>query len=64
MESDPTLVREVSLEDLQAVAKACSKTNVSHRQAQGGFIYPGKYYVATAELSSQVEIAVFVDIEI
>ncbi|KAJ9598337.1 hypothetical protein L9F63_011015, partial [Diploptera punctata] len=41
LESDPTLVREVSLEDLHAVAKACSKTNVSHRQAQGGFIYPG-----------------------
>ncbi|PSN46511.1 hypothetical protein C0J52_09037 [Blattella germanica] len=41
LESDPTLVREVSLEDLHAVAKACSKTNVSHRQGQGGFIYPG-----------------------
>lgn len=43
LESDPTLVREVKPEDLTAVAKACRKGNVSHRQGQGGFIYPGKY---------------------
>jgi hypothetical protein len=43
LESDPTLVREVKPEDLTSVAKACRKGNVSHRQGQGGFIYPGKY---------------------
>jgi hypothetical protein len=42
-ESDPTLVRELNPTDLIAVAKACRKGNVSHRQGQGGFIYPGKY---------------------
>jgi hypothetical protein len=44
MESDPTLVREVKPADLIAVAKACRKGNVSHRQGQRGFMYPGKYF--------------------
>jgi hypothetical protein len=43
MESDPTLVREVKPADLTAVAKECRKGNISHRQGQRGFIYPGKY---------------------
>ncbi|XP_021917005.1 acidic phospholipase A2 PA4-like isoform X2 [Zootermopsis nevadensis] len=40
LESDPTLVREVKPSDLIAVAKSCRKGKVSHRQGQGGFIYP------------------------
>ncbi|XP_023716674.1 group 3 secretory phospholipase A2 isoform X2 [Cryptotermes secundus] len=40
LESDPTLVREVKPADLTAVAKACRKESVSHRQGQRGFIYP------------------------
>jgi hypothetical protein len=44
LESDPTLVREVKPADLTAVAKACRKGSVSHRQGQRGFIYPGKYF--------------------
>jgi hypothetical protein len=43
LESDPRLIRQVRPAEVIAVARACRKAKVSHRQRQGGFIYPGKY---------------------
>ncbi|KAJ4430919.1 hypothetical protein ANN_19512 [Periplaneta americana] len=59
LESDPTLVREVNPLDLSAVAKACRKSNVSHRMGQGGFIYPaGRQNVHDEESSGRPTIII------
>ncbi|XP_069679006.1 group 3 secretory phospholipase A2-like isoform X2 [Periplaneta americana] len=55
LESDPTLVREVNPLDLSAVAKACRKSNVSHRMGQGGFIYPDTKWCGPGDIAEDYD---------